>query len=63
VVAASFDDPKLQRVQALTAEERELQRHITTVLNTYAPHLLQRHGIGPDSASALLVTPATTGTG
>ena len=45
-----------QRVQALTAEERELQRHITTVLNTYAPHLLQRPGIGPDSASALLVT-------
>ena len=45
-----------QRVQALTAEERELQRHITTVLNTHAPHLLQRHGIGPDSASVLLVT-------
>ena len=26
------------------------------MLNTYAPQLLQRHGIGPDSASALLVT-------
>ena len=40
----------------LTAEERELQQQITTVLNTHAPQLLQRHGIGPDSASALLVT-------
>jgi transposase len=45
-----------QRIQALTAEERELQRQITAVLDTYAPHLWQRHGIGPDSASALLVT-------
>ena len=26
------------------------------MLNTHAPQLLQRHGIGPDSASALLVT-------
>ncbi len=38
---------------ALTTEERELQRHITAVLRTHAPQLLQRHGIGPDSASAL----------
>jgi transposase len=45
-----------QRIQALTAEERELQRQITAVLKTHAPQLLQRHGIGPDSASALLVT-------
>ena len=44
------------RIQALTTEERELQRQITTVLKTHAPQLLQRHGIGPDSASALLVT-------
>jgi transposase len=44
------------RIQALTIEERELQHHIIAVLNTYAPQLLQRHGIGPDSASALLVT-------
>ena len=44
------------RIQALTAEERELQRHITAVLNAHAPQLLQRHGIGPDTASALLVT-------
>jgi transposase len=44
------------RIQALTIEERELQRQITVILNTHAPQLLQRHGIGPDSASALLVT-------
>jgi len=44
------------RIQFLTAEERPLQRQMTTVLNTHAPQLLQRHGIGPDSAAALLVT-------
>ncbi len=44
------------RIQALTTEERQMQRHITTVLKTHAPQLLQRHGIGPDTASALLVT-------
>jgi transposase len=26
------------------------------VLNTHAPQLLQRHGVGPDSATALLIT-------
>jgi transposase len=45
-----------QRIQTLTAEERELQRQMTIVLNRYAPQLLQHHGIGPDSAAALLVT-------
>ena len=45
-----------QRIQSLTIEERELQRQITAVLHSHAPQLLQRHGIGPDSASALLVT-------
>jgi transposase len=44
------------RIQALTTEERQLQKHIATVLNTHAPQLLQRHGIGPDSAAALLIT-------
>ncbi len=57
VTAARYTLRRLAlRIQALTTEERELQRHITAVLNTYAPQLLQRHGIGPDSASALLVT-------
>jgi transposase len=45
-----------QRIQALTAEERDLQHQIVAVLNACAPRLLQRHGIGPDTASALLVT-------
>jgi transposase len=45
-----------QRIQSLTTEERELQRQITAVLHAHAPQLLQRKGIGPDSASALLVT-------
>ena len=44
------------RIHALTTEERQLQKHITTVLHTHAPQLLQRHGIGPDSAAALLIT-------
>jgi transposase len=44
------------RIQALTTEERQLQRHITAVLNAHAPELLQRPGIGPDSAAALLIT-------
>jgi transposase len=44
------------RIQALTTEERQLQRQITAVLNAHAPQLLQRRGIGPDSAAALLVT-------
>jgi len=44
------------RIQALTAEERQLQRQITAVLTTHAPQLLQRPGIGPDSAAALLIT-------
>lgn len=45
-----------QRVQALTIEERDLQRQITAVLNAHAPQLLHRHGVGPDSAAALLIT-------
>ena len=45
-----------RRIQALTTEERELQHQITVVLDTHAPQLLRRPGIGPDSASALLVT-------
>jgi transposase len=44
-----------QRIQALTAEERDLQQQITAVLHSHAPHLLQRHGVGPDSAAALLI--------
>jgi transposase len=45
-----------QRIQALTAEARELEQQIIAVLNAHAPHLLQRRGVGPDSAAALLIT-------
>ena len=45
-----------QRIENLTIEQRQLQLQITTVLNTHAPKLLQRHRAGPDSAAALLTT-------
>jgi transposase len=45
-----------QRIQNLTFEERQLQQQITAVLHTHAPQLLQRHGVGPDTAAALLIT-------
>ncbi|HWN00066.1 MAG TPA: transposase, partial [Streptosporangiaceae bacterium] len=45
-----------QRIQALTDEARELEQQITAVITAHAPQLLQRHGIGPDSAAALLIT-------
>ncbi len=45
-----------RRIQHLTGEERELQRQITAVLDTHAPQLLGRHGIGPDSAASPLIT-------
>src|SRR3954452_15035881 len=43
-----------QRIQARTAEQRDLQQQITAVISTHAPQLLRRHGVGPDSAAALL---------
>lgn len=45
-----------QRIQALTTEARELQQQITAVLDAHAPQLLQRQGVGPDSAAALLIS-------
>jgi len=45
-----------QRIENLTIEQRQLQLQITTVLNTHAPKLLQRHRAGPDSTAALLTT-------
>jgi transposase len=45
-----------QRIQALTDEAHDLELHITAVITAHAPQLLQRHGIGPDSAAALLIT-------
>jgi transposase len=45
-----------QRIQALTREAHELQQQTTTLIEAFAPTLLQPHGIGPDSAAALLIT-------
>ncbi len=45
-----------QRIQALTGEAHDLELHITAIITAHAPQLLQRHGIGPDSAAALLIT-------
>ncbi len=50
------------RIQAFTTEERQLQRHITAVLNVHAPQLLQRHGIGPTAPPRCSSPPATTPT-
>jgi transposase len=44
------------RIQHLTGETDELTRRIRTVLADHAPQLLQRRGVGPDSAAALLIT-------
>lgn len=44
------------RIQTLDAEIRVHQQHLTTIIGTCAPGLLARHGIGPDTAAALLIT-------
>lgn len=43
------------RVLTLTDEIDELNSHITAAIQTRAPHLLQRYGVGPDTAAALLL--------
>lgn len=43
------------RILALTAEIEELKKRIALTLQTHAPVLLERPGIGPDSAAALLI--------
>jgi transposase len=45
-----------QRIQQLTAEIRQLEARITAAITTLAPELLQRTGVGPDSAATLLIT-------
>jgi transposase len=44
------------RIQHLTGEIDELTRRIRMVLVDHAPQLLERRGVGPDSAAALLIT-------
>src|SRR6266508_329072 len=45
-----------RRVQAATAEERELRREIVRLVNELAPQLLAEPGVGPISAAQLLVS-------
>ena len=44
-----------RRILALTAEIDELNVQITAAIQTCAPKLLQRYGVGPDTAAALLL--------
>lgn len=44
------------RIRELTGEIRDLEHRITDAVAAHTPALLQRPGIGPDSAAALLVT-------
>jgi transposase len=44
-----------QRILALTAEADDTEKRMTDLLNGYAPNLISRTGIGPDSAAALLI--------
>jgi transposase len=44
-----------RRILALTDEIRQLQQQMTTIINQCAPNLLERHGVGPDTAAALLI--------
>ena len=43
-----------QRIQHLSTEICDLEAKITAVIVSYTPQLLQRVGVGPDSAAALL---------
>lgn len=45
-----------RRYLDLHAQTRELERAIRKIVKTYAPELLDIHGIGPDVAATLLVT-------
>lgn len=58
VPGATAHTPALlaKRILALTTDIDQLQRHIEDVIGRHWPQLLQRRGIGPDSAAALLIT-------
>lgn len=45
-----------RRIRALTTETDDLNSRIEVVLQTHIPALLQRPGIGPDTAADLLIT-------
>jgi transposase len=44
-----------RRITALTTEITELNKQITAAVNAHTPGLLQRRGVGPDTAAALLL--------
>lgn len=44
-----------RRILALTEEVAELTTQITRAVETRAPSLLHRYGVGPDTAAALLL--------
>jgi transposase len=45
-----------RRIQHLTGEINDLTGRIRAVLADHAPQLLERRGVGPDSAATLLIT-------
>jgi transposase len=45
-----------QRIQHLTTEIHALTTHITAAITRHSPQLLDRYGVGPDTAAALLIT-------
>ncbi|MEU7865066.1 IS110 family transposase [Nonomuraea sp. NPDC049141] len=45
-----------QRINHLTQEITDLETQITAVISAHAPDLLDAYGVGPDTASALLIT-------
>lgn len=45
-----------ERIEQLTAQINELNRHLTQLVERHAPQLLEQVGIGPDSAVTLLIT-------
>ncbi|MFD7609124.1 transposase [Streptomyces mirabilis] len=44
-----------RRIQHLTKEINDLTTRISTAISACAPKLLERYGIGPDTAAALLI--------
>lgn len=45
-----------ERIQQLTAQVNDLKRRLATLVQSHAPQLVERIGIGPDSAITRLVT-------
>ncbi|SCG57642.1 Transposase IS116/IS110/IS902 family protein [Micromonospora echinaurantiaca] len=44
-----------RRIIELTREADDLNQRITDAINAHTPELLRRHGVGPDTAAALLL--------